>query len=724
MVHESKSEHGVDRVSKSQDKAIEGGSITKSQDNDRHEQLKKRDALRSFKLTSENTKTGEKQASFTIDMGNGIDVKDKRVLRADNKLSVNGEVSVNSDLHKKEAVKPGEHKSDHHQQKVEDKQHEGEELAKRKEHLKKDIDEAAKTHDWRKVIADLQNEQTKHPQYMSAILATLNSTLHEHGVLTGQSILGVDHGKLVLENGDRRDVLDAHLHRVQEIEKSGAKILFDDHNHVTAVEYPNHTSRHFKYDAHGLSEVTEPNHTTYKRVASGQWQQHDAHGHVGKTVKADVSVAGDGSFRIKFDDHLKTAASDGSSVNENLKSHVKQYFDAKEQLVGASFPSKQGEVSFDLKKQTGTINDSHGNRRQSLADALPALLESSAGSEVINMIPDQILVKAMSELLHKNVSHLGSKENIENTLMHATSPSEALAAAFAFNLEESHGHKPVNHSNVDEWMNSANPASLARKVKELVAKGSEVENHLPDKFDALTSSTISQGSFGNCKLEAAISSLCNTPEGRDQLRHMITPGVNGSYVVKFPGADASIVVPAPTLGERMVYAGSHENGLAMAILDKAYGQYIKEHRGSNSPMPGEASELEDKSNLAMELISGKKINQTRLSGDIVRPRIEKIEQDLGSALAAMKPVTAEILRLPTNDSQIPIALGDGNQLLLEPHHAYGVLAVQGNRITLYDPHCVLHIKDKNGHVTIKQGGTFEISVDQFQQIFSKYYIPE
>ncbi|HEY9684452.1 MAG TPA: hypothetical protein V6C86_22920 [Oculatellaceae cyanobacterium] len=72
------------------DKPIKDGAITTADGNQRQTEIKRADAYRSFKLTSENSRTGEKQQSFAIDMGDGREVKDERKLRVD----ASGDTSV------------------------------------------------------------------------------------------------------------------------------------------------------------------------------------------------------------------------------------------------------------------------------------------------------------------------------------------------------------------------------------------------------------------------------------------------------------------------------------------------------------------------------------------------------------------------------------------------------------------------------------------------------
>jgi hypothetical protein len=69
--------------SKVGDKPLKDVAITTAEGNQRQSEIKRGDALRSFKLTAENAHTGERQQSFTIDMGDGREVKDQRQLRVD-----------------------------------------------------------------------------------------------------------------------------------------------------------------------------------------------------------------------------------------------------------------------------------------------------------------------------------------------------------------------------------------------------------------------------------------------------------------------------------------------------------------------------------------------------------------------------------------------------------------------------------------------------------------
>jgi hypothetical protein len=73
------------------DKPIKDGAITTADGNQRQTEIKRNDALRSFKLTSENVHTGERQQSFTIDMHDGREVTDECQIRIETVAAVSGD---------------------------------------------------------------------------------------------------------------------------------------------------------------------------------------------------------------------------------------------------------------------------------------------------------------------------------------------------------------------------------------------------------------------------------------------------------------------------------------------------------------------------------------------------------------------------------------------------------------------------------------------------------
>lgn len=94
--------------------------------------------------------------------------------------------------------------------------------------------------------------------------------------------------------------------------------------------------------------------------------------------------------------------------------------------------------------------------------------------------------------------------------------------------------------------------------------------------DSIRPENFGQGKVNDCPVISTLSSMSNTPGGREQIRNMITDNGNGTYTVVFPGApDEKFIVKKPTAAEQMTYANSTnaDSGYWANVIEKAYGQY-------------------------------------------------------------------------------------------------------------------------------------------------------
>ncbi|MCQ2739945.1 MAG: C2 family cysteine protease [bacterium] len=96
-----------------------------------------------------------------------------------------------------------------------------------------------------------------------------------------------------------------------------------------------------------------------------------------------------------------------------------------------------------------------------------------------------------------------------------------------------------------------------------------------------------QGQIGDCWYLATISAIQRSPKGQEILNNMITDNKDGTYTVKFKGADKSYTVSALELMSKSKYA---EGDFDVRILELA----AKKHyfvRGINGGNPAKAYEL-------------------------------------------------------------------------------------------------------------------------------------
>ena len=95
-----------------------------------------------------------------------------------------------------------------------------------------------------------------------------------------------------------------------------------------------------------------------------------------------------------------------------------------------------------------------------------------------------------------------------------------------------------------------------------------------DPIASITPEAIRQGRTGNCYFLAAVSALSACAP--KTVIKMIAENSDGSYTVTFHGLpDEPICIDPPTVVELAVYARPTRNGIWPAVLEKAYGTYLR-----------------------------------------------------------------------------------------------------------------------------------------------------
>jgi hypothetical protein len=128
-----------------------------------------------------------------------------------------------------------------------------------------------------------------------------------------------------------------------------------------------------------------------------------------------------------------------------------------------------------------------------------------------------------------------------------------------------------------------------------------------EPLNSITPDAVRQQTVGNCYFEASLASLA---QSRPQdIQKMIKDNEDGTYTVTFPGdPDSPVTVSAPTDGELGLYNKGTEHGVWANVMEKAFGQYRKDHSWidkGNRETPTDGSDGGGLTSEAMNLLTGK-----------------------------------------------------------------------------------------------------------------------
>ncbi len=568
---------------KPSDKPPTGTPIVTEKDNNLQQKQESQTAMQAKRFT------GPLDVAFTIDMGDGKLVGDKRPLRVEEVHSVNQTM-----LHVRDLI----HANNRHP----------------------DAENALKA-----ICDNISRERREHPKEFKEYLALLNKAI-------------------------------AHEPHINDVLMPGTKFVDADMKGCVYGENPvTHNRFVYANESGRLVAIEDEDRNHIRRV----W---DIHGH---PLRVD----------IKFDDGSR-------EVFQNA--HV---------------------VRFDAHGQQTWTRD--------IGDVLPTLLKEKYGNDLVSKLPDRDLTIASVEMMREHMPAFGDRNTIARTIMHATDPKEAMAAALAYAYTENHNENLTN-ATLDEMAHDSKKfASRAAGVREIFKRGSSDSDYMPKDLGNLVH--IKQGQIPICNVEAVVAGLATTPHGRDILAGKGTPtgmpliqeDVNGSYIVSFPGDQFdNFHVTKPTLGERMIYASCDGGGLYAAILDKAYAQRILNHLDMGMELgelwdrkdkgwtdrgiiPGAASHFIRDNDFALRLLSPPDSQVRSLLLDQI-PDAE-IEQRITNALANGRAVTCDTQ--PLHDPEL--TLPDGTLVRLDKAHALTILECKTGLVTLYDPHG--YLVDPDGH---------------------------
>lgn len=229
-----------------------------------------------------------------------------------------------------------------------------------------------------------------------------------------------------------------------------------------------------------------------------------------------------------------------------------------------------------------------------------------------------------------------------------------------------------------------------------------------------------QGFVGDCTFIAAISSMSNTPLGRKQIDNMITENKDGTYTVKFPGANRPLTVDAPTSAEHVMYANGHGNGMWANVLEKAYGKYSNNEAHWFPSLFGTTIQAQALDGGLVGSIGMKLL--TNSNAEVLQLGTMQKSQD-GHMVPAEKEDVITALSHANTDGFIVTAslLNEKNSLGLPSNHEYSILKFDttNREVTMRNPWGSREPRNASGApLDGKDDGIFKVSLEQFQSNFS------
>jgi hypothetical protein len=233
---------------------------------------------------------------------------------------------------------------------------------------------------------------------------------------------------------------------------------------------------------------------------------------------------------------------------------------------------------------------------------------------------------------------------------------------------------------------------------------------------------------------ARLSSLASTNKGRDEIQKMLTENSDGTFTVKFPGADKPITVNKPTPAELALYNTPDSHGIWASVIEKAYGESLRgsslRNKYKNINEDGLAQEIADKGDdyftHADEMLTGKK----PISIADMPDHLEQIHNELVRSFKEGLPASTgadsdpglmtDIYRrlFSPEDAVKPIGNDPSGKVL---DHQYAVINYDPDTrtVTLRNPYGFGIIDTpENQHRSGSDDGIFTMSLKKFAQTFS------
>lgn len=211
-----------------------------------------------------------------------------------------------------------------------------------------------------------------------------------------------------------------------------------------------------------------------------------------------------------------------------------------------------------------------------------------------------------------------------------------------------------------------------------------------DPLTSIKPEAVIQGPrMANCYFMSAVASLAAT--NPKSIRDMIKENKDGTYTVKFPGADKAVSVTAPTDAERFLFAQGSEHGTWPQVLEKAYGVLCDTWSNPwGGGLPQESTNSGSALHHGLRMMSGKWVRKWE---NTVFSSYASMDKRLAESFSEGTPVTAYIKREIA--AMIGAGLGVTKEVTVDGFqmgHEFAITAYKANPsnpknglITVYDP---------------------------------------
>ncbi|MFN8578426.1 MAG: C2 family cysteine protease [Candidatus Sericytochromatia bacterium] len=262
--------------------------------------------------------------------------------------------------------------------------------------------------------------------------------------------------------------------------------------------------------------------------------------------------------------------------------------------------------------------------------------------------------------------------------------------------------KNSNDKDVSSIINSYN-VSMSR----LNNINHDLYSNKANPLESIKTRNMAQGSIGDCFFLSAVASVVE--RNPQEIKDMIKDNNNGTYTVKFPGADKEVTVQPPTDSEIIMYGTSGQDGMWLTLLEKAYAK-LRNDSGifGKNDNPHDTIDGGDFQDASIKLLTAHKVDTDYLpltSKDTMR---KKLMTALNPDDGRTKIVTASTF------------MDGDNSKNMMPNHVFSILS--------YDPKTdTVRVRNPWGNGSDATGiknkdpnndGTFTLTIDELDDYFN------
>ncbi len=348
-------------------------------------------------------------------------------------------------------------------------------------------------------------------------------------------------------------------------------------------------------------------------------------------------------------------------------------------------------VMVTVNAQFGNEYNSGGNRKSTTKEVITNMYsdiwntdnkgKKNSGSGTFNISKNDLRNHVIAKQINDDVTAKTkygiptTGKDIENHIKQIT-PENVMEILDVYKKE--YGETLVDAINNEWGLDSKTKQAILQHLNQCVAP------HLEKQSNCKIDGNFRQGKTGDCFFLAAVKAAASNPKGREILNETIKKNQDGSWTVKFKGADKEITVtPLDIVNNEKLSTGD----LDVKILEIAAKKYFMLGIGTGSVA------------LALDLLLGTDKKWKNLAATYTPlPGVDKLR---------------EIIKNPNNIvtgsiSYVHKGFTDSNGKHHDPMHTYTVTDMDDKYVYLVDPH--------NSSETVK------IDIDTFRQKFSIHYV--